>query len=263
MQLTRQEDISLYLHVRDMILGPYYSEIAEGEELLQTSAGVWDVSYDTELDPFIRDGYGGLGRGMLYFDRSGTDCIFGTEQSSIVRVYSGSTTASAYSVNYLRGQILTTQDLTGYNVDYEWSYISVLDAWPFEDVPPLPVVSIELQDSRGLPLQLGYGDIRSAYWNIQIFASNKGERDDIMDILYDGIYQKRCPVYTFSNGLPLLRDGTYNSAFSAEYDSLYRYLFFENVKKGLSGLPQWGFYSQETVNRYRAEITFETSAFKS
>lgn len=263
MQLTRKEDISLYLYIRDMLLGPYYSEIAEGEDLLQTSTGVWDISYDSDLEPFVREGYGGEGRGLLYFDRDGTECCFGTEQTNIVRVYNDTTVASGYDVNYLAGQILTSQDLTGYNVDYEWSYVSVLDAWPFDDVPPLPVVSIEMQDSQGMPLQLGYGDIRSAYWNVQIFANNKGERDDIMDILYEGIYQKRCSIYTFSTGLPLLRDGTYNSAFTTSTDPRYRYLFFEKVKKGLSGLPQWGFYAQETINRYRAEITFETNAFKS
>lgn len=262
MKLTRQEDISLYLYVKDCVVGPEYYELFEGASLTEVESGVWDLEQESDKCPFERDECQGYGRGLLYFDINDGCCVFGTEQTNIVDVYDGLTLASGYEVNYLKGQILSSQDLSTYSVDYLWHYASVIDAWPYEDVPPLPVISIELQIADAQPLQLGYGDIRTGFWNIQIFAENKGQRDDLMDIVYDGLHKRRCNIYKFENGLPLIRSGLFNSSFSASSHDNYKFLYFEKVKKSLSGLPQWGFYTQELVNRYRAEITFETYAYK-
>ena len=258
MQLTRKEDISLYLYLKDIVIGPEYMEISEGETLTLVSPGVWEMGHLTNLCPLRRGRCSGLGRGVLYFDVTDYCCIFGTEQSDIVKVYKGVDEETSYSVNYIDGQILSSSNLTDYKVDYWWNYVAVIDAWPNDDVPPLPVVSLLLVEGDKLPLQLGGGDIRNAFWNIQIFGSNKGERDDLMDIIYDSLYNKRCQIYDLATGLPLGRDGTFNSSFSSNLHEYYKSLHFENVKKSLSGLPQWGFYSQEQINRYRAEITFET-----
>jgi hypothetical protein len=267
MQLTRQEDASLYLHVRDIVLGPHYSEISLEQTLTRVGASnIWNIGYDDGTTdpryPFTRGSSSGLGRGILCFDHIGDTCVFGSEQTDIVKVYDGATNATGYRVNYITGQIESSDDLTGYLVDYEWYYISVLDAWPREDVPFLPLVSIELQKALPRPLQLGGGDIREGSWNIQIFAKNKVERDDLMDVLYSGLNQRRCSLYNFSKGLPLSGNGFYNTSFVSDLHPQYTSLFFEKVEKRLTGLPSWGFYEQEQVNRYRAEITFTTKAFK-
>lgn len=274
MRLTRKEDISVYLYLKDVVLGPRYSEAAIGESLTRVGANVWDIGYDYLLGkhPFRRrvvidpptnlyKDYTGLGRGMLYFDYVGETCLFGIEQQDIVRLYNGATTASGYRVNYITGQILSDQDLSSYSIDYEWNYISVIDSWPYEDVPPLPIVCVDMQSAGNLPLQLGGGEIRDGFWNVQVFANNKGERDDIIDLIYENIYQRRCPLYLLPSGLPL-QNGLYNEMFDSSIHNIYSSMFFENIQKRLSGLPQWGFYEQEQINRYRAEITFDTRTYR-
>jgi len=262
MKLTRKEDISLYLYIKDKIIGPEFYEIAEGDSLVSVGNDVWEITNTSDKCPFFNDVCDGVGRGILYFDVIDGNCVFGSEQTNIVDVYDGITPASSFAVNYLKGQIESSENLSNYLVDYLWHYVATIDAWPYEDVPPLPIVSIELQDSFAKPLQLGYGDIRNAYWNIQIFAENRGQRDDLMDVIFEGVNNRRCEIYEFENGLPLIKSGLFNPSFTATPHENYKFLYFENVKKRLSGLPQWGFYSQELINRYRAEITFETQAYK-
>jgi hypothetical protein len=275
MRLSRKEDISVYLYIKDTVIGPRYPEIATEESLTLTSTvNTWDIGYDIGLgfNPFKRKvlvdpvkqvykDYSGLGRGLLYFDYIGETCLFGVEQQDRVKVYDGSTIASNYKINYITGQVVTSDDLTDYLVDYEWNYVSVIDSWPYEDVPSLPFISVDSQQAKKSPLQLGGGDIRDGYWNVQIFANNKGERDDLMDLVYDNLYLRRCPLYLLPAGLPL-QNGLYNEMFDSSLHDTYTSLFFENVQKRLSGLPQWGFYEQEKVNRYRAEITFDTKTYR-
>jgi hypothetical protein len=264
MKLTRREDISVYLYLKDIVVGPQYSEISTGMSLTQASSGIWSMEYDEELEkfPFQRDDQTGLGRGLLYFDYIGDTCLFGVEQSSLVRVYDGSITASGYSINYLTGQILSNEDLSGHVVDYEWNYVAVTDAWPYDDVPPLPIVSVEVQRGSSLPLQLGGGDIREGSWSIEIFANNKGERDDLLDTLYEAVYQRRCSLFALPSGLPLRQNGLYNSHFNSDLDTEYSSLFFERVEKKFTSLPKWGFYGQERINRHRAQLTFDTQTYR-
>jgi hypothetical protein len=259
--------------MKDVVIGPRYSEVTTGASLTAVGNNTWDISYDSDLGlhPFRRrvsdpttgmyNDHSGLGRGILYFDYIGETCLFGVEQQDIVRVYAGATVASGYKVNYITGQIVSDQSLSSHLVDYEWNYVSVIDSWPYEDVPPLPVVCVDMQKAGKSPLQLGGGDIRDGYWNIQVFANNKGERDDIMDLVYDNVYQRRCPLYLLPSGLPL-KNGLYNEMFDSSVHDIYTSIFFENIQKRLSGLPQWGFYEQERTNRYRAEITFDTRTYR-
>jgi hypothetical protein len=264
MELTRQEDVSVYLYLRERIIAPQWAEFSEDYSLVQASAGVWDIEYEESLGmhPFTRAANSGYGRGLLYFDISDGLCIFGPEQTEMVQIFDGSTQVSGSIINYKKGQVYDSRDLSSCRVDYYWHYVATIDAWPDEDVPSLPIVSIQIQRADKAPLQLGGGDIREADWNIEIFGSSKGERDDILEILFDGLYQKRCSIYTFQNGLPLGRDGTFNTNFSLDYHANYTSLFFENVEKQITGLPRWGFYENERINKYRAQITFETKAYK-
>jgi len=264
MKLTRQEDISVYVYLREKIITPQYAEFSEGYSLNQAETGVWNIGYEESLQmyPFARDNHSGYGRGLLFFDVSGDMCNIGSEQTEMVKVFDGATQISGSVINYKTGQLYDNRDLSSCRVDYYWHYIATVDAWPYEDVPPLPIVSIEIQRGDKAPLQLGGGDIRETDWNVQIFATNKGERSDLVDIIFDGLHQKRCSIYTFNSGLPLDRDGTFNSNFNLDSHANYTSLFFENVEKRLTSLPRWGFYENETINKFRAEITFETKAYK-
>lgn len=269
MRLTRQEDRSLYLYIRDRVLSPEYGELYEERTLIDQGDNKWNMEYEEDeagINPFRRGDNSGLGRGLLYFDVVNNCCQLGSEQAEMVTVYDPPTELVRgvdYQVNYLTGQVYSTMDLSSFLVDYAFSYVSVLDAWPDDDVPELPIVSIEMQRSRDLPHHLGEAEgIRDASWHIEIFATDKGERDDLMDVLFEGIAHHRCPIYTFSGGTPLTREGTFNPNFVLENHANYPHLNFENVEKSLTGLPSWGFYETEVINKYRAAISFDTAAYK-
>jgi hypothetical protein len=267
MRLQRKEDISMYLYIKDVVVGPRYSEICTGMSLSSAGTNLWNMEYDENLEkhPFRRleKDINGLGRGLLYFDYTGETCLFGIEQSDIVKVYNGATMASGgYKVNYLNGQIESSQDLSSYVVDYEWNYVSVLDAWPWDEVPSLPIITIERDDGDSKGLQLGGGDIREGNWTIEIFGNNNGERDDLLDVIWENIYMRRCPLLNLDKGLPLHYSGLFNNSFNPGPEPVYSSLYFDNAKKRLTGLPKWGFYDHELINRYRAQITFTTRNYK-
>lgn len=262
MNLTRKDDISLYLYIKDTLLGPQFSELVEGVTLTAAGNSLWDIEvFEDDICPFKRGKETGRGRGLIYFDQINDCTVVGPEQTDMIKVYDGSTVVSGYSINYVTGQIISSADLSMCEIDYYWNRVAVIDAWPYEDVPPLPLISLELNRSTSLPFQLGHGDIRQASWNIQVFATNKGERNDILDIIYSGLYLRRCSVYDMQFGLPLKQDGTFNSRFNTDLITNYSELYFEKVERKLTGLPSWGFYQTETINRYRAEITFDTRSY--
>ena len=49
MKLTRKEDVSLYLYIKDCVVGPEFYEIAESESLTEVSTGVWQASISCSL----------------------------------------------------------------------------------------------------------------------------------------------------------------------------------------------------------------------
>jgi hypothetical protein len=268
MKSSRKEDISVYIYIKDCILGPEFIESYLDAGLSQVSPNVWDIAFveipDSKLYPFKRGNYTGVGRGIPYFNTSSGVCNPTREQTQNVVVRNGATTISGYVVNYIKGQVNTSQDLSSCVVDYGWCYIATLDAWPSsETLPALPFVTVEVEEGDKSPLQLGGGDIKNAWWNVQIFANTKAERDDIADVIFDGVYNRSCPIYALQAGLPLTKQGVYNQNYSADLDTTYRGLRFFDVKKQLTGLPSWGFWSTEVTNKNRAQITFQTEAFKS
>ena len=277
MKLHRQEAISMHLYIKDTIIAPQYAEISTGMSLSPATTlinnqvvalpNTWNLEYDDDVDygkePFRRleKDIDGLGRGLLYFDydSAGTTMV-GVEQTNRLTVYSGSdiVPALSYQINYLNGQLISTLDMSNYTVDYEWHFISVVDAWPWDEVPKLPIVTIFRGDADSYGYQLGGGAIREGNWVVEIFATNRGERDDLLDVIYEKTYMRRCPLYTFNNGLPLGFDGLYNNNFTTDLVVNQTAMYFDDVRKKLTGLPSWGFYDHELINRYRAQVTFTT-----
>ena len=238
--------------------------------MTKVSNGIYNIGYEEDwIDPFERGEYDGQGegRGLIYFnhpDDPGTNysCGFYTEQTNMITVYNDSMTViSGYAVDYLKGRVLYSGPETLSYIDYSWHYVSVVDAWPYEAIPQLPIVSVMKTSADRSGLQLGAGHIRSTDWNVQIFANDKGERDDLIETIFDGLYLRSCPFYDFSNGSPLDYDGTFNTNFDGETIDDYSSIDFDNVESSLTGLPDWGFYKTETLNKYRAEVTFSSMIY--
>jgi hypothetical protein len=84
-----------------------------------------------------------------------------------------------------------------------------VDEWAVIEAayPPVVVVDINSTDKEGY--QLGGGRKTTRRASLHVFASSPAERNDIVEVLYDGLYNKSCPVYDFVTGSVLDYDGTF------------------------------------------------------
>ena len=187
------------------------------------------------------------GRGWVFFDEVATSSpvvIDSTQEQSSRIIVVG---PSSYTVDYFRGAI-KNPNIAPTDITYTYNYVSVLDSWPGTDVPPLPVVSIDINKTQKKGFQLGGGkkNIREVY--IEIFASSNPERDDITETIHDSLFDKNIAVKDFSYGYYLKSDGTYNTGFVPTTNG-YMYILDINVRN-INLKTDWS-----VVNRHRSVIT--------
>ncbi len=87
------------------------------------------------------------------------------------------------------------------------SFVTVVDAFPMSsntDNPQLslPTVSVDSQDMRGMPFELGSIEKFERFWAIDIFAENKSQRDDYAYTLSRRLISDTIPVYDYDQGFP-------------------------------------------------------------
>jgi hypothetical protein len=241
MSNLRKEDLSLYLHIKDMVLRKFtekeeYVPLRLMPELCGQDSNVYEIVTDLEPSPTER------GRGLVYFDPpSGTlpcepypsvsglngdgESAYGTpEQSSSITLYEmvqpilceGITVMSGtevdwrdYMIDYIDGRIIVPYKLTNAAVTFTWNYVSVVDEWAAIEAADPPVVVIDVSGTDKAGYQLGGGKKATRKVDIHVFASNPAERNDIVETLYDGLYNKSCPLYNFPTGSILDYDGTF------------------------------------------------------
>ena len=232
MTILRKEDLSLYHHIKDVVLRDFvereeYIALTYMAELSGASSYVYEYNWD--LDPAPAD----RGRGWLYFDApvggytcepfptySGLngdgDVTSGTpEQSNRVIVYE--TTTSGYSVvdwqdymiDYVDCRIIATRALTDPAVTFDWNYVSVVDEWSIIEAATTPVVVVDISNTLKKGYQLGGGRKSIRKTTLHVFASNTAERNDLIEKLYDGLFNRSCPLFDFPTGDVLDYDGTF------------------------------------------------------
>jgi hypothetical protein len=188
---------------------------------------VYEFITDLEPNPTER------GRGWVYFDSpsGGLPCepyptvsglngdgdpAFGTpEQSDKVVLYE--TTSSGlqavdwteYMIDYVDGRVITERKLSTPKITYTWNYVSVVDEWAVIEAAYPPVVVVDMNGATKEGYQLGGGKKATRNVNLHVFASSPAERNDIVEVLYDGLYNRSCPVYDFITGSVLDYDGTF------------------------------------------------------
>jgi len=250
MSSLRKEDISLYLYLKDIILNEF-TEIEEHSllELMTDLCGMNSYVYelDTNLIPSPKE----RGRGWRYFDppteinncyyytsvsglNGDGNIAYGTpEQSSMVIVYEVSSSGtldiipqSEYMIDYIDCRIVSERKLNSPYVTYTWNYISVVDEWAAVEAAEPPVIVIDIQGTDKSGYQLGGGKQTKRKVDIHIFASNPAERNDIVEKLYDGLFNRSCVMYQFPTGTILDYDGTfYGRRDSDTPDNKLSYLF--------------------------------------
>ena len=218
----RKIDLSLYYYLKDTVFKSFI-EVEENiplQEMVYID-GMEDARSNvyealTEMVPRPTD----RGRGWVYFDESdivyclrNTATFSGTpEQSYRVVVYDilgSGISDQEYMVDYIDGRIITSGTIDPYSVDYYWNYVSVVDEWAAIEAadPPVVVIDIHGADPAGYQLGGGVKDVRKT--DIHIFASSTAERNDIVETLYNGLFNKSIPVYEFPEGSVLDYDGTF------------------------------------------------------
>lgn len=240
----RLEALSFYNYIKYQIVPAYFSEQVSDEPLV----------YNTSLNAYLPQGTTdpdatSTGRGWVAFD----DYVVGSrtipdlsrEQTSKVSVVG----ASSYTINYLNGCI-TNPNTTPTSVSYYWNYVSVVSSWPGANPPPLPFISVGIENSKKGGFQLGGGvkNIRTVY--IDIFATTSSERDDISEVIHDALFDKYISILDFSDGSYLNFDGTFNTSLSLPVSSLGT-IYFVDVDQRNSYFPSdWS-----DLNRYRSVVS--------
>ena len=229
MQLFRKEDLSLASYIKDIVLSDFVEY--ETDIPLQLMPDICDIDsyvYEalTEMIPAPSE----RGRGWSHFDCvSGTNnyqcynTVSGTdfkgnqingipEQSNRVIVYENGvvTPESDYMIDYIDCRIVANRKLNEPTVTYYWNYISLVDEWAVIEASDPPVIVIDMHGVDKGGYQIGGGKRSVRKVDIHIFASGPAERNDIVDVLYDGLYLKSCMLQGFSNGTPLDYDGTFH-----------------------------------------------------
>jgi hypothetical protein len=302
MSILRKSDLSLYLYLKDTVLKDFI-EVEEQlplqlmPELSDLTSYVYQAV--TTMDPIPTD----PGRGWVYFDTvSGTNnCTPFTsvsglngdgnfaygipEQSERVVVYEtvagtlNTVPWTDYMIDYMDGRIVSSRALEIPYITYYWNYVSVVDEWAAIEAaePPVCVLDIHGTDKKGYQLGGGKKVIRKA--DIHIFASSPSERNDLVETIYDGLYNRSCPLYDLVTGSILDYDGTFygrrdlldrvpNPAnkltflFDRGTISNTGSLFFDNVTSRHINLPILMSQSGAQVmlsdlNAYRSKISFD------
>ena len=304
MTRLRKEDLSLYYYIKDTVLCNYFEKeenipLCKLEEYCTFNSNVYVALTDMIPDPTE------VGRGWVYFDAvsgtcdncildqcipyysvSGTDAhgdfvMYGTpEQSYRVVVYDANgdvISTDDYMIDYIDGRIITEADgPIPVSVDYYWNYVSVVDEWPAVEAAHPPVIVLDMQGTDKTGFQLGGGRKTTRKVDIHVFASNPAERNDIVEVLYDGLYLKSCPLYEFPTGSVLDYDGTFygrrsnnnklTSLFSRETVENVTHMEFDNVTARHVNLPLLMTRNRDEVtlsdlNAYRSKISFDVVSY--
>lgn len=240
MKNLRREDLSLYHYIKETALRGFVEKEEQIQlELMENLSCTGSYVYEalTEMVPKPTD----RGRGWVYFDCpnidengdcaysietcvpemvmvSGTDaqgntCVGTPEQSNRVIIYDDNLVTISgvpYIIDYVDGRIIfETNAVVPKYIDYYWNYVSVVDEWAAVEASDPPVVVIDIYGTDKEGYQLGGGKKINRKVDIHVFGSNTSERNDIVETIYDSLYNKSAPIYDFPTGDVLDYDGTF------------------------------------------------------
>lgn len=262
MQRLRKEDLSLHHYLRYNVLNvfiemeysaplDYLPDISEPISQVYTATSS-RIPVPTEL-----------GRGWVYLDNYGDT----TEQQSAVTVYDGVgavISGTEYMVDYVDGRVITSGTVTPAAVTYKYFYVSLVNEWEDIESAGVPVVAVNLESFEKVGFQLGGGKRVPRKGHLHIFASKRAERDDLLELLYDGINEKCCPNQNWPQGSMIDWDGTFNENYVYETIQYSSSLHFENVKARNINPPlvRGDVTMLSDLNRYRARIDFDMFYWK-
>ncbi len=267
MRKLRKEDLSLHHYLRFNVLDQYI-ETEEDISLTYLSDVSEAGSYVYEAESTRLPSPTSLGRGWVYLDNYGDT----TEQQAAVTVYdSGNSVISGtnYMIDYVDGRVIfASQSIVPATVSYQYFYVSLVNEWQDVEAADVPVVVVNLEGFEKEGFQLGGGKKPIRRGRLHIFATNQAERDDLTELLYDGIYEKCVPNQEWPQGTILDWDGTFSNYYTyeaVEYESNLHItnVISRNVNPPLmAGIPRRDMTMLSDLNRYRARIDFDMFYWK-
>ncbi len=287
MNRLRQEDASLYLYLKDIVLANFIEKqesvpLDYIDSLTVGDTRVYEIQDYFDPSPKTR------GRGFVYFDDLTNFCQIGTttysgvpEQSNRITVYSATGSIIppvSYVVDYIDCRIVTDiPDVIPVYIDYHWYYVSVLDEWAAVKTTPPPAVVVDINTTVKTGFQLGHGVKSIRKCTLHVFGSDPAERNDIVETLFDGLYLKSCPLYAFPHGVVLDSDGLFNGRKTNIDKSQTPFdmapvpnvggIIFENVESRTLRLPDTmnrgvNDTMLSSINAYRATVTFDLVVYQ-
>jgi len=267
MQKLRQEDLSLHHYLRFNVLNQYietdYNIPLEYLSDISEAGSYVYASSSTRLPSPTS-----LGRGWVYLDNYGDT----TEQQNAVTVYDASNaviSGSNYMIDYVDGRIVTSDvGIVPSSVTYQYFYVSLVNEWQDVAAADVPVVVVNLEATEKEGFQLGGGKKPIRRGRLHIFANNQAERDDLIELLYDGIDKKCVPNQIWPQGSMIDWDGTFSNNYIyevAQYESSLHIddVVARNVNPSLlSAVPRIDMTMLSDLNRYRARIDFNMFYWK-
>ncbi len=320
MKNLRKEDLSLYRYIKDTVLRDFVekeeliplelltelscngSYVYQAQSVLEPSPidrgrgwtffdcpsydadGDCIYSTDNGISEFVTvngTDYGGTISGT---EISGTSCIGTPEQSYRIVLYDEDLTVISgtnHLVDYTDGRIIMDNNtVVPKYIDYYWNYVSVVDEWASIEASDPPVVVIDTSGTDKEGYQLGGGKKVKRKVEIHVFAGNTSERNDIVETIHDGLYNKSAPVYDFATGDVLDYDGTFygrkhtsnkltslfNRTSLNDLGQLHGGMEFNKVSSRHVNLPllmsrDRGEVMLSDLNAYRSRISFEIETY--
>lgn len=266
MKRLRKEDLSLHHYIRYNVLNEYIETeynvpLDYMSDISEPTSQVYES--DSSMIPLPTE----LGRGWVYIDAYGDI----TEQQNAVTVYDSLAnviSGTNYMVDYVDGRVITSGTVTPAAVTYKYFYVSLVNEWEDVESAGVPVVVVNLESFEKVGFQLGGGKRVPRRGHLHIFATNRSERDDLLELLYDGINEKCCPNQNWTKGSILDWDGTFNSDYVYETIQYSSMLHFENVRARninpplVREVPTRDVTMLSDLNRYRARIDFDMFYWK-
>ncbi|MHA2220183.1 MAG: hypothetical protein ACXACY_30240 [Candidatus Hodarchaeales archaeon] len=266
MKRLRKEDLSLHHYIRFNVLNEFIETIS-GAELTYLSDISTADSYVYEVESTRVPSPTDLGRGWVYLDAYGDT----TEQQNTIIVYDGNgavISGSEYMIDYIDGRVITSGTVTPATVTYQYFYVSLVNEWEDVQAADVPVVVVNLESFEKVPFQLGGGKRVPRRGHLHIFATNRAERDDLAELLYDGINEKCVPNQDWTTGSMIDWDGTFNTAYIYALIQYSSSLHVENVVSRninpplMGRMPRRDLTMLSDLNRYRARIDFDMFYWK-
>lgn len=255
MEFIRKVNLSLHYNLKYNILSNYIESASSNLELNESS-GMYEPAYTYEPNT------GGRGRGIFPFDTTESGIFASCEEGTYIKVYhsTGEIPFTDYTINYTAPGITL---VSGINIpvmfEYKWNYVSVIDEWPYTNVPALPFVLLTWKDFDTEGFQLGGGKKHICDLDVCVFGSSKPELDDLTYLIHSGLYNKCLTLFGFSGGDVFTWSGEFNSYFNCMCDDAICRLDLIDVKAKYLNLPV---DYKNDLNAYRSKITLKIFAYK-